>query len=139
MYVLKNLMDSFKVNSSGKCSSPRCYFQVGRRETVGTLMGKDPFGNSYYELPAQPQVQDLNQAMQTWEDRFESTLHSWESGCLPGGTTQHRPTKKRFCSLLRILMQTHIISVQHIIIHLNQVMGMHESAAGFDTNLPSEW
>ena len=58
MYVLKNMMDSFKV-SSGKCSyfCCNCYFQVGRREKVGTLMGKDPFGNSYYELPAQPQVQ----------------------------------------------------------------------------------
>ena len=72
MYVLKNLMDSFKVNSSGwqVLNLISGYFQVGRRETVGTLMGKDPFGNSYYELPAQPQVQDLNQTMQTWEDRF---------------------------------------------------------------------
>ena len=33
-----------------------CYDKVGKREKVGTLMGKDPFGNSYYELPAQPQV-----------------------------------------------------------------------------------
>ena len=31
--------------------------QVGKREKVGTLVGKDPFGNSYYELPAQPQAQ----------------------------------------------------------------------------------
>ena len=34
-----------------------CYDKVGKREKVGTLMGKDPFGNSYYELPAQPQVE----------------------------------------------------------------------------------
>merc|ERR1712107_463102 len=55
--------------------------------------GKDPFGNSYYELPAQPH---LGKRMPTrWYDTAETNR--------------------------------------------KEVMGMHESAAGFDTNLPSEW
>ena len=55
-YVFKHFMESFK---------------VGRRQQVGNMMGrvrhyyfydsykkmvKDPYGNSYYELPAQPQL-----------------------------------------------------------------------------------
>ncbi|XP_023341361.1 NADH dehydrogenase [ubiquinone] 1 alpha subcomplex assembly factor 2 [Eurytemora carolleeae] len=40
-YVFKHLMDSFK---------------VGKREKVGTIIGRDPYGNIYYELPAQPQL-----------------------------------------------------------------------------------
>ena len=40
-YVFKNFWNSFK---------------VGKRQTIGQLMGKDPYGNSYYELPAQPQL-----------------------------------------------------------------------------------
>ena len=57
-YVFKHFMDSFK---------------VGKRQKIGNLMGKvknlhfiffsfpwfkfqDPYGNSYYELPAQPQL-----------------------------------------------------------------------------------
>ena len=96
---------------------------------MGTLMGKDPFGNSYYELPAQPQV--LVQPTNLRD--FESTLHSWESGCLLDGTTLQRPTEKRFSS-------KHISYVCNASsFPQNQVMGMHESAAGFDTNLPSEW
>merc|ERR1719151_57190 len=95
MYVLKNLMDSFKVGRMIMYVLKNLMdsFKVGRRETVGTLMGKDPFGNSYYELPAQPQ---LGKRMPTrWYDTAQ--------------------TNKK------------------------EVMGMHESAAGFDTNLPSEW
>ena len=59
MYVLKNMMESFKVNSRlyNTFLHSFCYDKVGKREKVGTLMGKDPFGNSYYELPAQPQVE----------------------------------------------------------------------------------
>jgi len=30
--------------------------KVGKREKVGNLIGRDPFGNSYYELPAQPEL-----------------------------------------------------------------------------------
>merc|ERR1719343_394467 len=41
MYVFNNLMKSLK---------------VGRREQVGTVMGRDPYGNTYYELPAQPEL-----------------------------------------------------------------------------------
>lgn len=40
-YVFKHFWNSFK---------------VGKRQTIGQLMGKDPYGNSYYELPAQPQL-----------------------------------------------------------------------------------
>ena len=56
-YVFKHFMESFK---------------VGKRQQVGNMMGKvrhflsdqisrllqfqDPYGNSYYELPAQPQL-----------------------------------------------------------------------------------
>ena len=40
-YVFKHFWNSFK---------------VGKRQAVGNLMGKDPYGNSYYELPAQPQL-----------------------------------------------------------------------------------
>merc|ERR1711915_875966 len=31
-------------------------FKVGKRQKIGNLVGKDPYGNSYYELPAQPQL-----------------------------------------------------------------------------------
>jgi len=31
-------------------------FKVGQREQVGTIIGRDPYGNTYYELPAQPQL-----------------------------------------------------------------------------------
>ena len=77
------------------------FFKVGKREKVGTLMGKDPFGNSYYELPAQPQVQiwSTKAILRSKKADFESTLHSWESGCLLVGMTLHRPTEKRFNSL----------------------------------------
>jgi len=40
-YVFKHFKESFK---------------VGKRQKVGTVMGKDPYGNHYYELPAQPQL-----------------------------------------------------------------------------------
>mgnify|MGYP001257836468 FL=1 len=56
-YVFKHFMESFK---------------VGKRQQLGSIMGKvslflfnqvrrlmqfqDPYGNSYYELPAQPQL-----------------------------------------------------------------------------------
>ena len=32
---------------------------MGKRQQVGTMMGKDPYGNRYYELPAQPQVPEI--------------------------------------------------------------------------------
>ena len=40
-YVFKHFMESFK---------------VGKRQKIGNLIGKDPYGNSYYELPAEPQL-----------------------------------------------------------------------------------
>ena len=40
-YVWDNFMKSLK---------------VGQRQQVGNVMGKDPYGNTYYELPAQPQL-----------------------------------------------------------------------------------
>jgi len=41
MYVWGHLKNSFK---------------VGQRQKVGDMVGTDPFGNRYYELPAQPQL-----------------------------------------------------------------------------------
>eukprot|EP00088_Acartia_fossae_P003616 TRINITY_DN11533_c0_g1_i2.p1 TRINITY_DN11533_c0_g1~~TRINITY_DN11533_c0_g1_i2.p1 ORF type:complete len:184 (+),score=37.50 TRINITY_DN11533_c0_g1_i2:45-596(+) len=40
-YVFKNFWNSLK---------------VGKRQKVGNLVGRDPFGNVYYELPAQPEL-----------------------------------------------------------------------------------
>ena len=40
-FVLNNFMNSFKVL---------------KRQQQGNLVGKDPFGNRYYELPAEPQL-----------------------------------------------------------------------------------
>ena len=40
-YVFKNFMESLK---------------VGKRVQVGTVIGQDPYGNTYYEIPAQPQL-----------------------------------------------------------------------------------
>jgi len=31
-------------------------FKVGKRQKVGNVMGRDPYGNIYYELPAQPEL-----------------------------------------------------------------------------------
>merc|ERR1712013_710153 len=30
--------------------------KVGKRVQVGTVIGQDPYGNTYYEIPAQPQL-----------------------------------------------------------------------------------
>eukprot|EP00088_Acartia_fossae_P043939 TRINITY_DN4651_c0_g1_i1.p1 TRINITY_DN4651_c0_g1~~TRINITY_DN4651_c0_g1_i1.p1 ORF type:complete len:185 (+),score=46.09 TRINITY_DN4651_c0_g1_i1:45-599(+) len=40
-YVVKSFLDSFK---------------IAKREKVGEIIGRDPYGNIYYELPAQPQL-----------------------------------------------------------------------------------
>ena len=40
-YVFDNFMKSLK---------------VGQRQKVGNVMGQDPYGNTYYELPAQPEL-----------------------------------------------------------------------------------
>ena len=72
-----------------------CYDKVGKREKVGTLMGKDPFGNSYYELPAQPQVENQSNMRSLRQTKIK-TLRSWERGCPLGGMTLLKPTEKRF-------------------------------------------
>ena len=33
-----------------------CKFPHPQREQVGRIVGRDPFGNIYYELPAQPEL-----------------------------------------------------------------------------------
>ena len=71
------------------------YDKVGKREKVGTLMGKDPFGNSYYELPAQPQVENQSNMRSLRQTKIK-TLRSWERGCPLGGMTLLKPTEKRF-------------------------------------------
>ena len=71
------------------------YDKVGKREKVGTLMGKDPFGNSYYELPAQPQVENQSNMRRLRQTKIK-TLRSWERGCPLGGMTLLKPTEKRF-------------------------------------------
>ena len=43
--MLKYVWDNFRKS-----------LKVGQREKVGTVMGQDPYGNTYYELPAQPQL-----------------------------------------------------------------------------------
>ena len=69
-------------------------FKVGQRQKVGDVMGQDPYGNTYYELPAQPQLgkrrptrwyntMDTNKkdivARDTWAG-FDAELPSeWES------------------------------------------------------------
>ena len=96
MYVLKNMMESFKVNSRLLTFLHSfCYDKVGKREKVGTLMGKDPFGNSYYELPAQPQVENQSNMRRLRQTKIK-TLRSWERGCPLGGMTLLKPTEKRF-------------------------------------------
>jgi len=40
-YVFKHFKDSFK---------------VAKREKIGEIVGRDPYGNTYYEIPAQPQL-----------------------------------------------------------------------------------
>jgi len=31
-------------------------FKIAKREKIGEIVGRDPYGNTYYQLPAQPQL-----------------------------------------------------------------------------------